>query len=426
MRRSGEFFHRIWILLLILSVVTGFPCVSGMADGTVLAFPQNMESIREEAFRGDSSIQKAVLPEGITTIEALAFAESSLQEINLPDSLTFIAEDAFLDCSLQNVTATNGSYAYNWARENGYITEFQALLIGEESFFRTDSDGIPYIETKIRNSNDTAKMAAMLGNVTGPDGTEFKITRKTNAGYDAIRSAIRTTFAGTIDQDVSLFFIASHGDSINDGELEMPFTGDPDDGDDIAAYLEKQYLSFETLASWLSEMVKGKVVVILESCGAGSSIYIEPESNGRKGARKAEEDRPEDFVKAAVKAFAGADPGIITVSEENTYQKSTGDMRQPKFYVLAAAAHHEMSWGQSNASEDPMNLFTRWLIQGIGEKGNSPADQDPQDDILTLNELHRYIQSVGDSFPIVSQGITYYQHVQAYPENSGQEIFILK
>ena len=167
-------------------------------------------------------------------------------------------------------------------------------------------------------------------------------------------------------------------------------------------------------------MVNGKVIVILESCGSGSAIY---EENGtRKRGAKTEDDLSEDFVQAAVKAFAKADPGIVTSLETNSEsnRKSTGVFRQPKFYVLAAAKHQEESWGYNNewpdpANPDPVNLFTMWLIEGIGIKGNSPADDAPQDGVLTLNELYKYILSVERK-----------QHVQVYPEGSDQAIFLLK
>ena len=418
-----------FLILLLLPILPGVSCAE---DLKVLTLPESLTTIPQEAFRGDTSLQKVILQEGITSIQSRAFADSSVREISLPASLTYIAEDAFENTSIQTLTAPKGCYAYAWGREHQYITEYRALLIGEKTFLRYDvfyEDGIEqrdYTRTEVlRNSNDVSKMAAMLGKVYGPEGGQYKATRKTNAGYYAIQSAIRTTFVDTMEHDISIFFIASHGNSSGDGELEMPFTGDPKNQADRAAYEAQQYLSFETLASWLS-VINGKVIVILESCGAGSSIYVEP--NGAKRGVKTEDDLSEDFVQAAVKAFASVDPGIVVKQEmePNSNRKSAGNLRQPKFYVLAAAAHHEESYGYSNTSTDPVNLFTKWLIQGVGEAGNSPADISPQNSILILDELYQYIKSVGDNYKITIQGETYYQHVQVYPENSDQAIFLLK
>ena len=416
--------RRILALLLILLFLPLLPGTSCADGGKVLTIPKRLTTISRQAFRNDTSLQKVVIQEGTERIESLAFADSSIREIQLPASLTYIAEDAFKNTSLETVTAPKGSFAYQWAREHKYITEYRALLIGEKTFLRnnklTDVD---------RNENDAKKMAAMLGRVYGPTGEKFQVTRKTNIGRNTIKSAIQTTFAGTMDHDVSLFFIATHGnsDTGGDGDLEMPYNGDPDDYDYYNTYFEsKRYLPFSTLAEWLSTMVNGKVIVILESCGAGSSIY---EANGGKNrGEKTEDELSEDFVQAAVKAFAKADPGIMitTDADPDSFRKSTGDLRQPKFYVLAAAAHEEESLGEPNSWDDPMNLFTRWLIEGVGEKGNSPADLYPTDSILALDELYQYIQYARDHYSGPGTIYSNQQHVQVYPEDSNQAIFLLK
>lgn len=415
-------------MLTVLLAFLFLPILPGRSfaeDLKTLTLPQSLTTVAKEAFCGDTSLQKVVLQEGITSIQSRAFADSSVQEISLPDSLTYIAEDAFENTHIQTMTAPKGSYAYAWGREHQYITEYRALLIGEKTFL----EGNEKVDV-LRNENDVARMAGMLGKVYGPEGIKYKTTRKINAGYYAIQSAIRTTFVDTMEQDVSIFFIASHGNNDGDGELVMPFMGDPNNYADRNAYEAKRLLSFETLASWLS-VINGKVIVILESCGAGSSIYIE--SNGAKRGAKTEDDLSEDFVQAAVKAFAKVDPGIVTKQEPepNSNRKSTGDLRQPKFYVLAAAAHQEKSYGYSNTSPDPVNLFTMWLIQGVGELGDSPADTTPADNILILNELYEYIKTEGNKkkIPVYVNGVLdhyTYQHVQVYPEGSDQAIFVLK
>ena len=423
MKHFPKCIHRMLISFLILLFLPILPGISSADDGKVLTLPKSLTTITKESFRGDTSIQRVVLQEGVEKIESLAFADSSIQENQLPASLTEIAENAFENTCLETVTAPEGSYAYQWAREHRYITEYRALLIGETKFIRNNE--LTYVN---RNANDVKKMAAMLGKVYGPTGEKFQVTQRTNLRRTALKSAIQTTFAGTMDHDVSLFFIATHGNSDGDGDLEMPYNGDPNDTEYWNEYFveTRQYLPFSTLAEWLSTMVNGKVIVILESCGAGSAIYVE--SNGlQKRGEKTEDEKSEDFVQAAVKAFAKADPGIITVAEPNmdTNRKSTGNMRQPKFYVLAAAQHGEDSLGEPNSWADPMNLFTRWLIAGVGEKGNSPADTD-LNNLLTLNELYRYIQIARNNYTGPGTIPDNKQHVQVYPENSSQAIFLLK
>ena len=212
--------------------------------------------------------------------------------------------------------------------------KYRALLIGEKSFLRQNEFYQLYLETANRNQGDVNNMKAMLSRVTGPTGGTYSVTTKIDATWAGIRNAIQSTFAGTTDDDVSLFFIASHGNSNGDGELEIAYSGRLDNQDDLEEYLQHSVLSFDTLASWLKTYVKGKVIVVLESCGAGSAIYDPDEENGTRGIASYVElkgrrgdSRAESIALNAVRAFAKADPGI-------TESNSTGDLRLSKFYVL--------------------------------------------------------------------------------------------
>ena len=71
-----RFARRILSLIIIVSLV--------LADGRVLAaaetltMPAALQIIGEEAFYGETSIDKVVLPDNITEIRARAFANSTL------------------------------------------------------------------------------------------------------------------------------------------------------------------------------------------------------------------------------------------------------------------------------------------------------------------------------------------------------------
>ena len=304
-------------------------------------------------------------------------------------------------------------------------TKYRALLIGEKTFIRVNQQYQLYLETANRNEGDANNMASMLGRVKGLSGAKYQVTKKINQSYSEIRSLIINTFKDTTDQDVSLFFIASHGNSDGDGELEMPYKGKVDSEIDLMEYLEHDSLPFSKLATWLKQYVKGKVIVILESCGAGSAIYSYDEQNGMKTIIGHQELKgasgdavSKKIVSKAIQAFSAADPGVV---EPN----STGDLRSSKFYVLAASRHHEMSWGYEGWF-DSQNYFTKWLIDGVGKAGNSPADTSPKDSYVTLTELFNYISKTGDHYPFTtSDGKTYYQHVQRYPVGSTYKLFRL-
>ena len=330
----------------------------------------------------------------------------------------------------------------------GYICEwrsypkYRALLIGEQRHLAYDEAGDSYyIDDCSRNAAGAARLQEMLGRVYGPDGSgRFSVVKRTDLDYDAVRTQIMETFADTTDDDISLFFIATHGDSDNDGELLMPFSGDPDSEEDIISYLDSNwYRPFSTLASWLKQYVKGRVIVLIESCGSGAAIWSSPEQNGAgisANRRSRAADRSEAIANAAVNAFKAADPGIAVRDsvDGGAVSNSTGDLRIPKFYVLTAAAYHEMSWGYEyhNVSTS-FTYFVSWLTEGIGTAGNSPADVSPRDTCLTLTELYDYMKQY-DDYAIMTYEIIdgervqlfYNQHVQRYPAGSQFRMFVVR
>jgi len=414
MRNIGR---KIAAWLICLALLAGL-CPAALADN-LLSIPGTLKTIPDECFYGDTSLSAAVLGEGVKVIGSRAFANSSLTSISLPSTIEEIADDAFDGSSLKNVSAKSGTYAYTWARQKGYIRQHKALLIGEKTFLWYNY-GNPYHEIANRNIGDVNNMVTMLKRVTAADGVPFDVTLKTDLNYEEVRKAIQTTFKDTTANDVSLFFIATHGNSNGDGDLEMANTGW------TKAY--NTHLSFSTLADWLTTYVQGEVIVILESCGAGSAIYDDEDPSQQNasvanGGAAEPVDGTDDsgaFASAAVRAFSRKDPGLPELEGESL-SNSTGDLRvRNKFYVLAASRHHELSWGQ-----DASNYFTDWLIEGVGRRGNSPADTNGNG-ALTLTELFNHIKKY-DSYPIYDQyWVRYYQHVQRFPKNSAHVIFKLK
>ena len=315
----------------------------------------------------------------------------------------------------------------------------RALLIGEESFLEGRYDYglhqfVYYIDSAKRNTGDINHMASMLKKVSGTDGGKYHVTAKKDASFNMIQSLIQSTFADTTDQDVSLFFIATHGDSDGDGELVMPFLGDPRSEDDRNEYYNSVsspiLLPFDTLASWLDTYVKGEVIVIIESCGSGSAIYSPDEVqnhptnaggaawnflNGQEYERivSASETGFNEaaFISEAIKAFSSRDHSIKVSNQ------GQGALRQSKFYVLASARHQEECYGKE---DDSSNYFTDWLVEGVGNGSRSPADAD-HDGLITLTELFDYIKTENDIYNRTWP--KYQQHVQRYPVGSQYALF---
>lgn len=286
--------------------------------------------------------------------------------------------------------------------------DYRALLIGEENFLS---------DVCTRNRGDVLHMENMLMNVRGYYGGHYSITKKYDLSAKQVLSAIKTTFADADENDVSLFFIATHGDVSSTGEyagyLSMVPSGD---------------MLLGELANAL-KAVPGKVIVILESCGSGAAVYAN--GNGatdRKAMLEAAKQRAKAFDAAAIRAFVNADTGVrvrVDASDSGDTRANTGEFRvDNKFYVLTASDYNELSWGNEVYDADrSYNYFTLWLIQGIGVSGSMPADANNNGQ-TTLNELYRYISDVGDDFPFrPTDGGVYYQHVQVYPSNSKYVLF---
>ena len=105
-----------WMTALLVACLAAY----AMAEAGVLTLPPTLTRVEAEAFRGDADIKKVVLPESMTTIDALAFAESGLLEINLPKSITQIADDAFAGCpAALTADVHGGSYAHTWCLSHG-------------------------------------------------------------------------------------------------------------------------------------------------------------------------------------------------------------------------------------------------------------------------------------------------------------------
>ena len=283
---------------------------------------------------------------------------------------------------------------------------YRALLVSESDFYNPSvKDASERWEHATRNKNDVALMKKMLQGVKTPDGSTYTITTWNNTSVSQLKQLIRNTFADAKENDVSLFFIASHGDSDEDtpadkaGAITMASQG------------EKKAESI-TLSELRDALLKvpGKVIVILESCGSGAAVYA---SNGSGSRLDSLAKSAEAFNARAVEVFRSADPGVV----DSDYAANTGEFRREnKFYVLTASAYREESYGYSNG----YNVFTEHLAKGVGKSGNMPADKayvGNGNGTVDLHELYRYISGESDYSRIKIGAFYYYQHVQVYPSD---------
>lgn len=206
----------------------------------------------------------------------------------------------------------------------------RALLVGSDTFL-TQENTHPIAETNL------SRLSAALS-------TDSRAYRKISTYYDeigyeaALQSAVENAYAGADENDISLFFISTHG-TYADGKAGLYLC----DGE------EETILSPQALADML-QPVPGKKILILDACNSG--------------------------------AFIGKGMDTLTASHPFT---------GPDFYVITSAGGCEASWQwQSDKSHTPSggSYFADVLIKGL--TGRHAADQN-QDGIVTINEIFAFI-----------------------------------
>ena len=88
-------------LALLLAMIIAVMPLSAIAEKGVFKLPAGLKEIDEEAFAGDNSLEEVILPDGVEKI----------------------ADNAFDGPDQVSMTANEGTYGYEWAKENGYIQE---------------------------------------------------------------------------------------------------------------------------------------------------------------------------------------------------------------------------------------------------------------------------------------------------------------
>ncbi len=254
------------------------------------------------------------------------------------------------------------------------IVSYRALCIGQNAYTSSPLNGCV---------ND---MNAMAGMLTGLSNS-FTVTKLPNAGKTQILNAITTAYKGATDSDVSLFSYSGHGvNAGGSGAYQGALVG-----------VDGSYVTLQELANALSN-VKGRVIVVLDSCHSGSAI---------KGQTKEE---LEAFNNAAIEAFSG----YWLESEGGGSGTKMGEFKQSKFVVITAASYDESSWdGGFDGSGYAQGAFSAAIIKGMGcaypngayQGGTMPADKN-KDGRITLKELYEYAYQT--AYAWVGQHAQYY------------------
>lgn len=86
-----------------------------------ITIPDSVSYIGDHAFAGCTNLESISIPNGLTGINDHTFSGcTSLKSIYIPSSVTSIPWRAFLGSTLQYIYGESGSYAQQYADENGY------------------------------------------------------------------------------------------------------------------------------------------------------------------------------------------------------------------------------------------------------------------------------------------------------------------
>lgn len=231
--------------------------------------------------------------------------------------------------------------------------KMRALLIGCDHFL-TQPDTWPAADSNVHLISDT-----LLCDSRGYD--RIRLFSDSVGTVSALEEAVRDTFAGAGERDVSLLYISTHGvfeEQTSNANAALVLS----DG------TEEEKLYAPALQNML-DRVPGRKVLILDACNSGAFI-----GKGLSG---------------------GADRVFFTGLD---------------YKVLCSAGGSEASWYFQGA--DPASggasYFATVLADGCGYQGDYAADVNA-DGQITLTEMMRYLrENYAASTP------------QAYPQNDGE------
>lgn len=419
------------LLILVVLCSTAIAATDGNLD-----MPIALTVIENEAFAGNSSLTEVFVSEKVTTIGDAVFSNcANLKKIYLPESVTSIGNNAFNTGRSDTVVIVlEDSFAHQWCVENNVAFEFYVadpMTARVLSVYEVSAPGCSDIPTQKR---DSAMIERMLLKAN-PAGTSVeRITNLTNASKSEIRSAIQTMAKLADDNDVTFFNMFCHGaDNVVQGE----YAG-------ALALSDNSWLTFRELADMLDD-IPGRVVIVLLSCGSGSSI------DRAAGARSVDNGFDGDaFAREFIRVISEYDREIeIVEAPKSDYviMPATGELKKEgKFYVITAARGGESGiYSVFTDINEGFSHLIKWMYDGVvmeTEIGylfymdyiteanlNAPMSADANNDnIVTLAEMETWLNtmSANNLFNMgsVSNPEYYQMRPQVYPSNSDFQLFI--
>ncbi len=202
------------VLFLILCTLWLVPAFAERA----LTLPSHLSLIGPEAFTGNTSLEKVIIPDGATSIGPRAFAGCrSLWCVVIPDSVSSIADDAFDGCPLLSIRSSEHAYACSYALSRGI-----PYMNSDGQLSGTDASGLRYsLSDGVLTLSGSAGMATkssaagypwyhvrdLIRKIVAEDGVET-IAARAFEGCSALQEAVlpdslyyigRSAFSGVPD-----------------------------------------------------------------------------------------------------------------------------------------------------------------------------------------------------------------------------------
>jgi len=222
-----------------------------------------------------------------------------------------------------------------------------------------------------------------------------QVNIETLTGYSATKSEIlqkiTDTFSAADQNDISYFWISTHGDYDSDiGAWLCPSDSLPGDGHTYDEWKNSR-LFVDELEHALSHIPGGGIkVVLIDACYSGGFI----------GKNKAEENifNPEEFNEEIISIFSTNEKALLTGSD---------------YQVLTACGKEEPAYSPPG-TDNEYSYFSKAFCDGTGYEWLYPADAGIPDYEITLNEAYQYTYDKVMELHAPDND----QHVQVYPVDS--------
>ena len=313
-----------------------------------LALPNGMSTIENGVFL-HSGIKHLVIPDGVTTIVGYAFGECSrLESLTIPASVNSIGENAFRECKALVITAPEGSFAYEYAVENGI--EVIASETGKKS---QNIDCISYYNKKLGcepfNLGATAKTALTYSScnpsvaAVSSDGT---VTVKGEGTAVITVSAKETPYYKGVTKEVTVKVIKQIEQQINAPDSITKLTTD--------SSFKLNATSSEGAISYVSG--NNKVVDI----SANGTVTIRGAGKTVITVKAAETERYKSAVKEVTVTVNKAEQTIKAAADSFVKELKDGS------FNLNASAEGTLTYSSNNTSVADVSSSGVVSLKGFG------------------------------------------------------------